>query len=139
MKTIPPELEGEYTVRVMDMPVSTPGFVTYDEDDHANIYLNARYSREKNRRTAAHELTHVLHDDIHNADPIQVIESRADLPPLVKASALLPSLPPLGKVDPAQPETKEVSRPPLTPHQLRAVNTAISTLDRFIFEGFDDL
>ena len=77
MKTIPPELEGEYTVRVMDMPVSTPGFVTYDEDDHANIYLNARYSREKNRRTAAHELTHVLHDDIHNADPIQVIESRA--------------------------------------------------------------
>ena len=114
MKQIPPELEGEYTVRVMDMPVSTPGFVTYDEDDHANIYINARYSREKNRRTAAHELTHVLHNDIHNADPIRAVEARCQ--------------------GDGSPDT-----PKLTPRQIRAVNTALSTLDHFLFEGFDDL
>ena len=133
MKQIPPELEGEVTVRVMDMPVSTPGFVTYDEDDHACVYLNARYTREKNRRTADHELTHVINDDIHNADPIRAIESRADLPPLVKARDLLPHV--NGEV----PRRGDRATPPLTPRQLRAVNTALSTLDRFFFEGFDDL
>lgn len=78
MKMIPPELEGEYTVRVMDLPASTPGFVTYDEDDHANIYLNAHYNRETNRHTADHEFTHILNDDIHNLYDIRTVESRAN-------------------------------------------------------------
>ena len=117
MTTIPPEFEGEYTVRIVDMPVASPGLVLFDDDDHANVYLNARYNRETNENTADHELIHLLNDDIHNDDDIRTVEARADglpaplksLPHLIKASDLLPhtkSHPPLGR--PQCPENSPV-------------------------------
>ena len=128
MKTIPHELEGEYTVRVMDMPLASPGFVTFDEDDHANVYLNAHYNHETNLDTCDHELAHVLNDDIHNNDNIRAVETRADgsaklksIHRLMKASALLPP-PPL--------------KPKYTPtaHQLNVLRKCISELDAFLFD-----
>ena len=125
--TIPPELEGEYTIRVMDMPVQTPGMVIYDDEDHANVYLNAHYNHESNAETADHELTHVIHDDIHNNDDIRTIEARADgdaaklksIPHLMKARDLLP--PPQPKFTPS-------------PHQLAVLQNCISELDRFLLD-----
>lgn len=127
--TIPPELEGEYTIRVMDMPLTSPGFVMYDDDDHANIYLNAHYNHESNEETADHEMTHIINDDIHNDDDIRTIESRADgitanlksIPHLIKASDLLP--PP-----PSKPKFKP------SPRQLAALRNCISELDTFLFD-----
>lgn len=149
--TIPPELEGEYTIRVMDMPLTSPGFVMYDDDDHANVYLNARYNRETNEGTADHELTHVVNDDIHNDAPIEVIEARADglpaplksIPRLMRARDLIPpspSLPDQKKEVPVPPPTEEdassvpIHRPSLSPHQATVLFRAINDLDAWFFK-----
>lgn len=134
MIQIPPELEGEYIIRVMDMPECLNGMVKYDENDFANIYINAHLSPEGRRKAADHELTHVINDDLHNDDPIEVIEARADglsvplrsVPRLMRARDLISrskSLPHQsgfahasrardGKVASAQQMTEEVPCPP---------------------------
>ena len=78
MNRLPSELEGEVTIRVVDdMPVTSPGFVIYDETGHYNVYLNGRYNHESNMQTADHELRHILNDDFFNDDDIHTVESRA--------------------------------------------------------------
>ena len=142
----------EYAVRVMDLPVSVGGFVTESPDGFLNIYINARHTSAKQRRSFRHELIHGDNDDLHSQEPLAVIEARADqkpspggeggrrpgevpftlraIPHLMRARDLLPSLPPLGKVAPAQPVTEEVvSRPRLTPRQLAVIRRALAELD----------
>lgn len=158
MINLPPELEGEYTIRLVNMPTASPGFIICDEDNHYNVYLNSKFTRESNAETAVHELAHAINDDFNNSDPIQTIESRASacrggvappaLPPLIRASDLLPkSLPPLGKVAFAEQMTDEVPRSPvspvhphhpvpLTPHQTDVLRRCIADLDAFLL--FDD-
>ena len=157
MIQIPPELEGEYIIRVMDMPECLNGMVKYDENNLANVYINAKLNAEARQKAAEHELTHVSNDDIHNSDPIEVIESRADghatqrhrLPPIFKASDLLrsntKSLPPVGKVgrpkvgsdevpgSPAPPSPIPHPAPQLSPHQAAVLLRAISDLDDWLF------
>ena len=141
---IPPELEGEYTVRIMDMPLTSPGFVTYDDEDHANVYLNARYNRETNENTADHELTHIINDDIHNDDPIELVESRADastgkrrLPPLMKARDLLPPQPHVAAT-PAPLQSRPNPSVPISPRQATVLLRAISELDDWITKPYYD-
>ena len=156
MIQIPPELEGEYIIRVMDMPECLNGMVKYDENDFANVYVNAKLNAEARQKAADHELTHVINDDIHNDDPIEVIESRADahatphhrLPKLFKASDLLtPSQslpqaaePPVqGKVFTKRAEEVVPHSPipnpasQLSPHQTAVLLRAISDLDDWLF------
>ena len=146
MIQIPPELEGEYIIRVMDMPECLNGMVKYDENDFANIYVNAKLNAEARQKAADHELTHVINDDIHNSDPIEVIEARADvqatprhrITPLFKASDLLPpskSLPPMGKVAAPSALTDEVPRSPvpISPRQAAVLVHAINDLDDWLF------
>ena len=145
MIQIPPELEGEYIIRVMDMPECLNGMVKYDENDFANVYVNAKLNAEARQKAADHELTHVINDDIHNSDPIEVIESRADghstqrhLPKLFKASDLLPSAQ-LPHRSGEVAERSEVDRAPrspapqLSPHQAAVLLRAISDLDDWLF------
>lgn len=142
---LPPELEGEYTVRVMDMPTASPGFVICDEENHYNIYLNARYTRESNAHTALHELTHAINDDFNNSDPIQTVESRASacrgavappaLPPLLRASDLLrkPHVAALIKRHvPPVPQTPR-SPVPISPNQFSILMNCIRDLDACFF------
>ena len=139
--TIPPELEGEYTIRVMDMPLTSPGFVMYDDDDHANVYLNARYNRETNEGTADHELTHIVNDDIHNDDPIEVVEARADglpaplksIPRLMKARDLLPQTTNVAAASPP-PRSQSHSPVPISHHQAAVLFRAINDLDAWFFK-----
>lgn len=161
MIQIPRELEGEYIIRVMDMPECLNGMVKYDENDFANIYINVHLSPEGRRKAADHELTHVINDDIHNTDDIRTIEARADghatplhrLPPLFKASDLLESrsksLPPEadsrthrfphrardGEVGRPKVGSDEVprSQPPIYPRQAAVLLRAISDLDDWLF------
>lgn len=106
MKNIPTELEGEFIIRVMDMPYGSNGVVIYDDDDFANIYINARSGPIQQKKTAKHELDHVEHDDIHSDEDIAVIEARARrnsgestvnltrlIPHLKRARDLLPPVP----------------------------------------------
>lgn len=135
MTRIPPELEGEYIIRVMDMPDCLNGMVKYDENDFANIYINAHLSPEGRRKAADHELTHVINDDIHNSDPIEVIESRADahatprhrLTPLFKASDLLPPPP---KPEPEPTPSKDHT---ISPRQAAVLVHAINDLDDWLY------
>jgi len=127
--TIPPELEGEYIVRVIDTPDCAHGFVIYDDDDFANVYVNARLNRESQRDAADHEMTHVINDDIHSAEGIRTVEARADgrrrkLPKLFKARDLLPP--------------KPKPKPTLTPYQLRILKQAVAELDAAMHETIYD-
>lgn len=125
----------EYAVRVVDMPVSVGGFVTESPDGFLNIYINARHTSAKQRRSFRHEMTHAEEDDLHSDEPLAVIEARADgtdvrlkaIPHLMRARDLLP---------PPQPVTEEVPRPSspapsLTPRQLAVIRRALADLDNF--------
>lgn len=80
----------EYAVRLLDLPTDVGGFITESPDGFLNIYINARHSRDQQRRSLRHELRHADADDLHSSDPVSIIEARADLPPLLKARDLLP-------------------------------------------------
>ena len=79
---------------------------------------------------------------------MDTIEARADgtdirlraISHLMRARDLLPSLPPAGKVAPAQLVTDEVPRPSsaapsLTPRQLAVIRRALAELDNFCLRG----
>lgn len=131
-KMIPPELEGEYIIRVVDLPDGSRGFVTYDEDGFANVYINARLSYEGQHKSSDHEMRHLINDDIHNDDDIRVVEARADglqnpkqdMPILIKAKDLLPT--------PSKPPKPKVQ---LTAHQLAVLRKCITELDTFAFDN----
>ena len=142
MNSLPTELEGEVTIRVVDdMPVSSPGFVIYDETGHYNVYLNGRYNHESNMQTVDHELRHILNDDFFSDDDIRTVESRADahatwshrLPRLFKASDLLPQTPPVAAAStPPRSQTNPTAHK-LSPHQAAVLLRAISDLDDWLF------
>lgn len=74
---IPTKLLGNYCVREIDLPCTCYGFVLFDPDDFASIYINARLTSAWKRRVFWHEVRHILNDDIHNGDSIRYIEKRA--------------------------------------------------------------
>ena len=105
--------EDEYTVRLIDMPVRAGGFITESPDGHLNIYINARHSREKQRKSFRHELRHAENDDLHSEEDIATIEARADgraalrsIPRLMRACDLLP------KTFIPDPPRKKLNLPP---------------------------
>lgn len=152
MKKIP----DNSTIRLIDLPPGIGGAVMEDENGHISIYVNSRHGHYAQLDDLDHELAHIEHDDLHNDDPIEVIESRADvhatgssrLPKLFKASDLLqPSQslpqaapPPVqGKV-PAKQAEEVVPLSPiphpasqLSPHQAAVLLRAISDLDDWLF------
>lgn len=88
----------EYTVRMMDLPHSVGGFITESPDGFANIYINARYGYNGQHYAFCHELNHAENDDLHSAEPLEVIEARAEgrdprlksIPNLLRARDLIP-------------------------------------------------
>lgn len=139
--TIPPELEGEYIIRVMDLPDGSRGFILYDDDDFANIYINAHLSHEGQRKTTGHEFVHLLNDDIHNDDDIKVIEARANgkgdifkaIPKLMKARDLIPPSARAAITDNAKPPEQDAPEFQPTAYQISVIRHAIDELDRIMF------
>ena len=64
------------TVRIIDLPVTVRGLVAEDETGWPSIYLNARLSREMQRKVLRHELKHIADDDLHSTRPITEVERR---------------------------------------------------------------
>ena len=56
----------EERVILLDLPTSVRGFVFLDENGDPAIVLNARLTREQNRRTYDHEKAHIDNDDLHD-------------------------------------------------------------------------
>lgn len=51
-------------VRLCNLPASVRGFCYHDDDGAPLIVLNARLTREQNRRTYDHELKHIENDEL---------------------------------------------------------------------------
>lgn len=56
----------EERVILLDLPTSVRGFVFLDENGDPAIVLNARLTREQNRRTYDHEKDHIDRDELHD-------------------------------------------------------------------------
>lgn len=52
---------------VVDLPTTVRGFVYHDDDGEYYIVVNARLTREANRRTWIHEKRHIRRGDLENA------------------------------------------------------------------------
>lgn len=128
-KTIPPELEGEYIIRVMDSPDGSNGFVVYDDDDFANVYVNARLNKAGQHKAADHEMEHIINDDIHNDDDIKTIEARAN-----NRATQLKSIPRLMKARDLMPKKPKMK---LTRRQTEILKQCLNTLDAAYFKGIE--
>lgn len=61
----------EYRVIYQNLPVSIRGFCFHDDDGRITVVLNARLTRELNRASIAHEITHILRDDLDDPGYIE--------------------------------------------------------------------
>lgn len=64
-------------VRLVDLPVQAGGAIAVDEDGFVNIYLNARLSREAQRKALQHELRHHYRGDLYSDEDIRAVERAA--------------------------------------------------------------
>lgn len=70
-------MTDDCVVRLIDLPAAVGALVAVDEDGFNNIYVNARWGYNGQRRAYKHEVTHIENDDAHNADDIRTVEARA--------------------------------------------------------------
>lgn len=69
---------ADYFVRVVDLPAGVGGLVTPNDDGTFSIYVNARNSREKQKKSCDHEVGHIEHDDFYRDVPIEQMEKEAN-------------------------------------------------------------
>lgn len=63
-----------YTTRLVSLPPAVKGFVSRDEDDHNNIYINVNLGSEEQKKALRHELDHIVREDFDNDLPIEEVE-----------------------------------------------------------------
>lgn len=70
-------LEGEYAVRVVNLPGDVLGCVklTRDGSDFPNIYINDALAPEARLRAFDHEMLHLENDDFYTDKRIQEVEN----------------------------------------------------------------
>ena len=62
-------IEDDIHIYTINLPCRVKGF-TVPDDDGYSVYLNARCTREQNRRTLAHEISHIHRGDFYCNDPV---------------------------------------------------------------------
>lgn len=67
-------IDGEFTVRMINLPGDIHGAVRLSEDGFANIYINDQLAPEAKRKAFEHEVKHIDNNDFYNGKPIQEIE-----------------------------------------------------------------
>ena len=67
-------IDGEYAVRMVNLPGDIHGAVRLSDDGFANIYINDALSPQAKRKAFAHEKKHIDNGDFYNGKPIQDIE-----------------------------------------------------------------
>lgn len=60
--------------RLMNLPLTVKGFCYHDDDGEAFVVLNARWSREQNRRTYDHETGHIDRGEMYEPEYIEYKE-----------------------------------------------------------------
>ena len=64
-------LMDEERAILVDLPTSVRGFVYLDDNGDPKIVVNARLTREQNRRTWDHEKEHINRGDMNEPDYIE--------------------------------------------------------------------
>lgn len=60
---------------IKDLPSGVKGFTLADKDGDYTIFLNARQTREMNKKAYIHELQHIQNDDFHRGESAGAIEA----------------------------------------------------------------
>ena len=68
-------IDGEYIVRMVNLPGSINGAVRLSDDGFANIYINDQLSPMARRRAFDHERRHIENNDFYNDKSIREVES----------------------------------------------------------------
>lgn len=68
-------IDGEYIVRIINLPGSINGAVRLSDDGFANIYINDQLSPMARRRAFDHERRHIENNDFYNDKSIMEVES----------------------------------------------------------------
>ena len=66
---------ADYFVRVVDLPPAVGGMVTVNEDGTFSVYINARNSEEKQKKSLAHEVKHITDEDFYSGKSVDEIEN----------------------------------------------------------------
>ena len=67
-------IDGEYIVRMVNLPGDIHGAVRLSEDGFANIYINDQLSPQARKKAFDHETKHIANDDFYNDKAINEIE-----------------------------------------------------------------
>lgn len=68
-------IDGEYIVRMVNLPGDIGGAVRLSEDGFANIYINDNLAPMAKFSSYLHELQHIKNNDFYNGKSIEEIES----------------------------------------------------------------
>ena len=82
-------MPDDYTVRLVDMPISVGGRISECPDGHIDVYINARLSSVGQHTAASHEWKHWIKGDLSSDRDIREVEGRKRLPPLMRARDLI--------------------------------------------------
>ena len=72
------ELLMDCIVRCVELPCSIGGYVTPNDDDTFNIYINSNLSEDKQKSALLHELRHISRGHYWQAGDIIAQEADAD-------------------------------------------------------------
>lgn len=64
-------------VRIINLPLLVKGVTIPSNDGIFNIYINALYSHDAQKKILEHELKHIKNFDFDNYEDIKFIEKRA--------------------------------------------------------------
>jgi len=67
----------DYTVRLID-DLPCDGMIMESPDGHANIYISARLTEERQKRVTLHELEHLRCGHLHKEGSVEEMEKEAD-------------------------------------------------------------
>ncbi len=70
-------LSDNICVNIIDMPAVIKGFTKLCDYDFYNIYINAKYSLEEQRKILKHELNHIRKNHFYLDMPVEICEKEA--------------------------------------------------------------
>ena len=69
------QMEEERPATLVNLPTSVRGFCYHDDDGEEYVVLNARLTREANRKTFDHERRHIRRGDLYDGNYIEYKEA----------------------------------------------------------------
>lgn len=65
----------DFRVELVDLPIEVNALTAVDPSGYATVFLNARLSRDGQRRALKHELRHIYRNDFDSKADIRTVEA----------------------------------------------------------------